>query len=768
MPSLLAKPFALSAAITIALASAAVVPSCIQRPAVPSDPETSNQFVEQIRYQSVDKIDLLFVVDNSVSMSDKQRALKEAVPGMLRRLVNPPCVDDAGQREPAQEGVEVPCRAGFEREFQPVEDIHIGVISSSLGDHGGDVCPDGAPRQDDRALLVPKVRDGLTSWNGSGFLLWDPRGKYTPAGYGAGQADAMIKAFGETIEAVKDDGCGYESTLEAWYRFLVDPEPPVGVQTDRQGPGVPVGLDQDVLDQRKAFLRPDSLVVIVTLTDEDDCSIRDDQYGWLLGAEDRDRPRATSACAADPLSVCCRPCTSVEATPPAGCEAVATDPACATPTYTKLPNSSKRPGDDANLRCFDQKGRYGMDFLYPTSRYVRALTESEIPNRAGTLVPNPLFRVEGANFVRDKSMILYAGIVGVPWQDAATAASLEGPGLEYLNAKELALEGRFELFLGDPKNSDPTKRAPKDPLMVASPNPRSGVHPLTGEAVAPSTSQNPRENRINGHESVNVDDGDLQYACIFPLSPPIESCTGGGCDCSDKDLPRNSALCQPPTGGAATTTQYFAKAYPGLRHLEVLSGIGNAAVVASICPKVTTAPVEDPSYGYNPALEALTDIIIDRFELCLPRALDVAPDGELPCRVAEALPSEACDCAALPGRTAPSPELDKAVKDELAKSGHCGGDSGKKCSDFCVCALSQASGPSLTSCQNDKTADVETPGYCYIDGEREDDSGQPAPIGNTELVANCPAGSQRKLRFVGRDTPQNGAVTFIACMGAAL
>ena len=137
MPSSRAKPFAVSAAISLVLASAAVVPSCIQRPAVPNEPQTSNQFVEQIRYQSVDKIDLLFVVDNSTSMRDKQLILKTAVPGMLRRLVNPPCVDDAGQREPAMAGAEVPCRAGFEREFQPVEDIHIGVISSSLGRRSG-------------------------------------------------------------------------------------------------------------------------------------------------------------------------------------------------------------------------------------------------------------------------------------------------------------------------------------------------------------------------------------------------------------------------------------------------------------------------------------------------------------------------------------------------------------------------------------------------------------------------------------------------------
>ncbi len=223
------------------------------------------------------------------------------------------------------------------------------------------------------------------------------------------------------------------------------------------------------------------------------------------------------------------------------------------------------------------------------------------------------------------------------------------------------------------------------------------------------------------------------------------------------ELARNRALCQPPTGGAATDDAVLCEGVPGLRHLEVMSGIGDAAVVASISPEGVHAPSQRSTA--TPELRRITlrfrqlTDIIDRFELRLPRALDVAPDGELPCRVAEALPGEGCNCAALPGRSTPSPELNKAVKDELEKGEQCGGTTGRACNSFCVCALDQASGPSLTSCQNDKVADGAAPGYCYIDGEHKNEAGQPAPIGNRELVANCPAGGQRKLRFVGRDTP---------------
>jgi hypothetical protein len=66
-------------------------------------------------------------------------------------------------------------------------------------------------------------------------------------------------------------------------------------------------------------------------------------------------------------------------------------------------------------------------------------------------------------------------------------------------------------------------------------------------------------------------------------------------------------------------TQERGKAYPGLRELAVLKGIGAGAVVASICPK-NVAPESgqsvdtDPSYGYNPAMTA----IVERMKRALP------------------------------------------------------------------------------------------------------------------------------------------------------
>ena len=43
---------------------------------------------------------------------------------------------------PQPKGPLEPCPLGTKRALRPVLDIHVGVITSSLGNHGGDACPD--------------------------------------------------------------------------------------------------------------------------------------------------------------------------------------------------------------------------------------------------------------------------------------------------------------------------------------------------------------------------------------------------------------------------------------------------------------------------------------------------------------------------------------------------------------------------------------------------------------------------------------------------
>jgi hypothetical protein len=271
--------------------------------------------------------------------------------------------------------------------------------------------------------------------------------------------------------------------------------------------------------------------------------------------------------------------------------------------------------DTAQLRCFDQKRRFGYDFLYPIERYVSALRSPTLENRAGDTVRNPLFSGPAP---RDPSLVLLGGIVGVPWQDVADSASLPaGARLRFLSASELVAQDRWSLMLGN----GTTK--PRDPLMIESSAPRTGTHPLTGDALAPPTSTNPGENPINGHEYRDVHPtepywgkDDLQYACIFPLPAPIDCSTEllnpVPCSCSESDLWRNRPICNPPAGGPAVAVQYFDKAYPGPRLLEVLKGVGDNAIVTSACPKQVVGTYGDPGYGYNPAATAIVDAMARR------------------------------------------------------------------------------------------------------------------------------------------------------------
>src|ERR1700690_2665049 len=59
-------------------------------------PSLKTTFTSVIHSQAVDKLDLLFMIDNSASMGDKQALLAQGVPDMINRLVTPNCIDAMG------------------------------------------------------------------------------------------------------------------------------------------------------------------------------------------------------------------------------------------------------------------------------------------------------------------------------------------------------------------------------------------------------------------------------------------------------------------------------------------------------------------------------------------------------------------------------------------------------------------------------------------------------------------------------------------------
>ena len=602
----------------------------------------------------VDKVDLVLDIDNSRSMADKQTILALAVPDLVKSLVNPACVDvSTGEYVSTPSGPLDPCPQGTEREYKPVLDIHVGIITSSLGGHGSDACPTMAnpphPSNNDKAHLIsrkdPQLPDMIETYQAFGFLAWDPTQKLAPPGEADLDMDSVTDANGTALIPTLRDmllgagqiGCGYESQLESWYRFLVQPDPYESITLDNDSKIVLNGIDKVLLEQRKRFLRPDSALVIVMLTDENDCSIRESGQFYFAAQQKTTNgsafhlPKARALCDTDPGNECCFSCGQSGPKDANGNPVCAADPTCKTADGKTI--YLDETTDNINLRCFEQKRRFGIDFLYEIDRYTKGLTSQVVTDRNGTVVANPIFsdldQSDASTTIRDPGLVFLAGIVGVPWQDVAR---VNGAGIPDLNAgldtngkaiggfksgAELAQAlpslgySGWDLILGDFDNYG----APKDPLLHESFLPRTGSNPITGDPLV--NGGQPLLNKINGNEYTISKRDDLQYACIFPLvkvgangqiTADLRDCSipgkYAGCDCEDKT--NDNPLCQINPSTGFPTDQVRAKLYPGLRHLAVLKGLGGQAVVASGCPAQLTTPTQ-ADFGYRPAVASLVE-----------------------------------------------------------------------------------------------------------------------------------------------------------------
>jgi hypothetical protein len=117
-----------------------VAAGCLTRPVEHQDPVTKTNVTIKVPNQAVDKIDMLFDIDNSASMGDKQQYLFQAIPQLITRLVQPNCVTDAMPPVVVgQVGADGMCPAGSKPEFPAVHNMHIGVVTSSLGTRLSDV-----------------------------------------------------------------------------------------------------------------------------------------------------------------------------------------------------------------------------------------------------------------------------------------------------------------------------------------------------------------------------------------------------------------------------------------------------------------------------------------------------------------------------------------------------------------------------------------------------------------------------------------------------
>jgi hypothetical protein len=532
----------------------------------------------------VGKVDIVFLVDNSSSMADKQQILGSAVRDLLLRLINPDCVDASGATTSVSDPTQ-PCPSGSHREFQPVADINLGIVDSSLGGMGSDACPDNLAgyHNNDKGHLVSRSTNNTPTYMNEGFLAWDAKNTRQ----GMTDPVAFVSAATSLVIGVGEKGCGYEQQLEGLTRFLVVPHPYDSLQKGGGGipPVTPMGEDAALEQQRAAFLRPDSALLVVVLSDENDFSIN-----WL-GPQNyapwNSSPfyRASSICQTNPGDKCCYSCGLGA---PAGCNS---DPTCAMNGgfYTAQE-------DGVNLKESQAKKKYGFDPNFPVARYVNAFSRPTIdPTRAdfsvtdpAKAVANPIFSDLSGNgaLVRDPGLVFFTAIVGVPYQAIARDPSDLSKGFK--NYNELMMADFFTQYVGDPDKYQPAT----NPIMQESTAKRG----VTGSG-APN----------GGDRSLNTAaPNDIQYACIFPLQTPNPV----GIDCSSPDSPDNP-LCTGGNLGAPKEPQLYAKAYPGLRELSVARGLAQQGIITSICPGNTTDPTK-ADFGYRPAMSAIVERMIPR------------------------------------------------------------------------------------------------------------------------------------------------------------
>jgi hypothetical protein len=768
---------------------------CLTRPVAGLTPTTKENFIANVKQQAVDKVDVLFMIDNSASMGDKQDLLAQAVPDLVKRLLVPNCVDKTDATIVVQR-VNGVCPDTAKEEFEPVHDMHIGIVTSSMGGGGADLCladakigPNEAPtltkfnrHNDDRAHLINRkkpdpvnpppsgVEDPINDAGKSNFLAWLPpsnpknAGKPAPPNGVVALSDINVlnTDFGDLVRGTQEFGCGLEAQMEAWYRFLVQPDPYDSIALNPDPNGGPQvaslnGVDAELLKQRADFLRPDSLLAVIDVTDEED-SWSDPMWlggrGWLTRGQNNtfsttgQLPRGTSACDAaidpnNPLKTgpndpACQWCAF---------KGTETDPNCATNKGLYGPKE-----DGLNVRYTnDMKRRYGMTPQFPIERYVEGLKSSLVPNRQGEhfttdgadakLSITYLGRKNCANPIyadslptdpngelchlkrgsRTSDLVFFAVIGGVPWQ-----LLTENPTDPKAPFKQSLMDADWVKILG--KDPATYQNEGIDPHMIESIKPRAGI--ACGQG-APSSCD-----AFHGREWDTLTSKigiDLQYACTFTL-PKQKDCTklpeGATCDC-----PSNSPLCDPnPADGNNLTLQTRGKAYPTIRELRVVNKMGENGVAASLCPR--SLDPNNPDYGYRPAVRG----IIDRLKSvlgkeCLPQPLAVDKvSGTVACVILVIMPGTQADqvTACDPSQGLKQPDLAVLASYRRQHS-----------DDSPVCELVQISAHEYDqegTCEN-----AGKPGWCYVEGT---------------AAGQCGRGQQQAIKF---GTPPGGR-TVMRCI----
>jgi hypothetical protein len=211
----------------------------------------------------VDKADILFVIDNSNSMSGEQALLRAQFPKLIETLTS-------GQRGP-----------GDGRRFDPLKSVHLGVVSTDMGIPGVEYPPCHADGGDDGRLRhSPHPGDGLQ--------CDADYPQYLSYLADRGQDVQKLASDFACVASLGIGGCGFEQQLEAPFKALwpsvyrdatgeVKQPNPYGFIATTVAGTLGKGDVPESQGGNEGFLRNDpddpSLIAIVLVTDEEDCSV---------------------------------------------------------------------------------------------------------------------------------------------------------------------------------------------------------------------------------------------------------------------------------------------------------------------------------------------------------------------------------------------------------------------------------------------------------------------------------------------------------------
>lgn len=257
-PSILSrwKPgVTLSAAlITVAGISAS---GCLERGLKPVNPCTRSSVGQRIQVTNVDNVDLLFEIDNSNSMAEEQANLILELPRLVRVL-------SSGDRD--EDGM---------RDFNPVKSLHVGIITSDMGAGPNTGVPTCARGLGDDGILRSRSRlttaPCMATYPSAVFEFDRERGD------NPGDFAATVGC----VANIGTGGCGFEQQLESALKALTPISasawtrpgyaPPRFLSAD----GAPDAVAGNADGPNMGFLRPNSALAVVLVTDEEDCSVRD-------------------------------------------------------------------------------------------------------------------------------------------------------------------------------------------------------------------------------------------------------------------------------------------------------------------------------------------------------------------------------------------------------------------------------------------------------------------------------------------------------------